>query len=572
MSKEKNRSRQVPAPAPARPPRQEPVAAPVAPGPFAIKFPLLWLLLAAVVVYAGSLGFGLTDLDDTIFIKDFQDYNADLGNFFTSFGRGLFDATRDPYYRPLFADSMLLNAHFMAGEVAGYHLVNLLLHLGCVALLYKLLLRLKVAPLTAFLLSLLFAVHPALSQAVAWIPGRNDTMLAFFTLLFLLLATDYADKGRVASLLLSVVCLLLAFFTKETAVFAAPVAFVLIVVLQQQPWRGRRNLLLYGTWIACFVVWYVARDKATAQSQQIGIVHLLAELPSRLPLIWQYLGKLLLPVNLSVFPVQQDTSNVPGLIAIGMLAALLLGAKSVNWRVVLAGAAIYMLFILPALLVPASLNEQVFEQRLYLPVIGILLVLSQTVIFKLPGERVLLGGMVALCAGLGIVNYAHQRDFKDPLTFWTAAVNSSPHSAYANMMLGSRINNDMPRSCALFRKAYQLNPKEKYLNFYYGKMLQIQDSVLESEPHLLTEQQISGYFECDFYLARVAMTKKDTSAALRYLQAYLKADPANPQANNNVLLIFVTRGQMAAARQQAERMRAMGLALPPQLQQQLGVR
>ena len=50
-------------------------AASAMPGDFIVKRPLLWLALAAILVYIVSLSFGYTELDDSIFIRDFQAYN-----------------------------------------------------------------------------------------------------------------------------------------------------------------------------------------------------------------------------------------------------------------------------------------------------------------------------------------------------------------------------------------------------------------------------------------------------------------------------------------------------------------
>jgi hypothetical protein len=153
---------------------------------FTVPYPLLWLCLAALAVYFQSFYFGVTELDDSIFIRDFHTYNEDLGNLVTSFQRGVFDALKDPYYRPLFLDSMILNYHMSGGgeNIASYHMVNVLLHIISVVLLFSLFKKLGIKELHAFLLALVFAVHPVLSQAVAWIPGRNDTLLAVFTLAF----------------------------------------------------------------------------------------------------------------------------------------------------------------------------------------------------------------------------------------------------------------------------------------------------------------------------------------------------------------------------------------------------
>lgn len=545
----------------------------VPPAGFHVPYPILWLVLTALAIYFPTFSFQFTDLDDTIFIRDFHSYNEDLSNLFASFQRGLFDALKDPYYRPLFMDSIILNYQLSGMEATGYHIVNVLLHTITVVLLYRVFISLRLKELQAFLLTLIFAVHPVLSQAVAWIPGRNDTLLAIFVLAFLLSAIRYSDSGKIKSLVLSAIFLLLAFFTKETAAFAAPVAFVLIVFVLQKQWQNKQNLIQYAAWCGCFIVWYAARSMATIQTSGIASAQALSDLTHRLPVVVQYIGKILLPLNLSVFPIQGDTVYYYGIAAIAILAALLFFGNKINTRYLIGGLGVFILFLMPALLVPMKLNEQTFEHRLYLPFIGILLVLSQSVLLRNKfSDKATFIIVSTLCGLLAVVNYNHQQNFSDPRTFWTSAVQTSPNSAYANMMLAARLDkSEFEQSCALYRKAYALNPKEKYLNFYLGDMLQKKDSVLASEPYLLAEQQGSGYYQCDFLLARVAMEKKDMNGAIQYMETYLKTDVNNKSAQSNLLLMYIDNHQPDKAKAQAKRMKEMGLEIPPQLHSQLGM-
>ncbi len=536
---------------------------------------MLWLGLAVLVVYFPSLQYGLTDLDDTIFIRDFHEYNEHLSNLAVSFQRGLFDAVKDPYYRPLFMDSMILNYQLSDHGLnfGSYHWFNLAFHLVSVFLLFQLFIKLEIKELHAFLLCLVFAVHPVLSQAVAWIPGRNDTMLAIFVFSFLICSLSYTESGKIKYLLLSVLFLLLAFFTKETAVFAAPVAFVLIVFVRNSKWNDRNNLIQYAVWAGCFITWYLVRSAATVQIN-IGMAQVAQDFLPRLPLIIQYLGKVFLPFNLSVFPIQQDTVIWYGIAALVLLLVFTYLNKQRNLKIVLSGLAIFLMFLLPVLFVPAKLNEQSFEHRLYLPMIGILLMLSQTslLINKLRDKQLLTGG-IALCALLALLNFMHQKAFEDRIPFWTQAVETSPHSAFANMMLAARLDkDDFEKSCNLFRTAYKLNPNEKYLNFYYGVMLQKKDSVKESEKYLLAEKNSSGYYECDFYLARVAMEKRDPNSAIGYLSAYLKKDPSNSMANNNLLLLYFDTQQSDKAREHIIQMQKSGLPVAKEFVQKAGLK
>ncbi|NCX96180.1 MAG: hypothetical protein EBX41_07180, partial [Chitinophagia bacterium] len=226
----------------------------------------------------------------------------------------------------------------------------------------------------------------------------------------------------------------------------------------------------------------------------------------------------------------------------------------------------------PALLVPNTLNEQAFEHRLYLPMLGVLLFLPQTVVFQKLSSVELSRYFGIYCLALIVVNFVHQRNFRNPPVFWNQAVATSPHSAYANMMLGARIENlegntgtkeeKLQQSYKLFRTAYALNPKEKYLGYYYGRMLQLQDSTLESEKHLLAEKKLSGYYECDFYLARVAVMKHDTAGAIKYIENFLKTDTASQPGNQNLLLMYMQTGRRTEAESLAVKMQRMHIPLP----------
>lgn len=538
--------------------------------PFVLKYPVLLLMLVAGIVYARTAFFGFTELDDTIFIKEFHEYNENMANLVTSFQRGLFDAVKDPYYRPLFLDSIIINYRLCEQNIFGYHVVNILLHMAATALLFQVFIRLNMRKLSAFIIALFFAVHPVLCQAVSWIPGRNDTLLAVFTFSCLYKSIDYSNFGKPRDLVFSLLFLLLAFFTKETAVFIPVVAFVILVYLLRSPWNYRNNIIQFGGWALCFAIWFLVRSQSpniknaspAAGTMFIDFIH-------RLPLIIQYIGKIVLPVNQSVFPMQEDTSLWFGLAAIVILGLLLYASKDVNRRMVIAGFAIFLLFLIPALLVPNNLNEQTFEHRLYLPMAGMLMVFSETALFK----RLLDSGTLVyssiICAILAFTNIVYQQYFKDPISFWTQAVETSPHSAYAKMMLGAREDN-LAHSAQLFREAYRLDPKQKYINYYMGMLLQRQDSVLQSEPYLLREKKISDFYECDFYLARVAMTKADTTMAILYMESYVKRNPGSEPANNNLLLMYINKHMYNEARTQMAKMQQMGLKVAPEFVRMLG--
>lgn len=73
-----------------------------------------------------------------------------------------------------------------------WHLNNILLHLLCVFLVFRIGRQLGLEPLGAFLLALLFGIHPMRVESVAWLTERKDVLFAsfYFAALF------YYIKGK----------------------------------------------------------------------------------------------------------------------------------------------------------------------------------------------------------------------------------------------------------------------------------------------------------------------------------------------------------------------------------------
>ncbi|HEY8241336.1 MAG TPA: hypothetical protein VIH35_07815, partial [Kiritimatiellia bacterium] len=97
------------------------------------------------------------------------------------------------FYRPLQVVVFALEYQLWGLRAAGYHAVNLLLHMGAVLVLFGLLVRLGIARACAFVAAALFGVHAAPCEAVLWIKGLPDVLVS---LLFLAAFGFYVDDGE----------------------------------------------------------------------------------------------------------------------------------------------------------------------------------------------------------------------------------------------------------------------------------------------------------------------------------------------------------------------------------------
>lgn len=544
-------------------PAKDKVHAAGATTPFNMPHPLLCLAIVVIVVYAPTFSMGYTDLDDGLDIQRQLTYHQHLSSIFSAFRESvLVDVAADIYYRPIYVISLILNSQFSGSAISGYHLVNVLLHICAVCTFYKLLLKLNIRAVHSFLLALVLAVHPALVMAVSWIPGRIDVIPAIFTSLFLAQSIEYSDSGRPRALALSGLYLLLGLFSKESVVFVLPAAAIMHILYRQRKWNDKNLLVQYGTWALCFGMWFVARSMAHLAPMNIAPGAMVASIFRRIPVIGQYLGKALLPFDLSVFPNAGDTANYAGILAIILVAALLLLEKRRDLLPALAGFAIFVVLMIPMLMIPENINKQTFEFRLYLPMFGLLLMLPRTVLFRNRlSEKQLFASGVGVCCLLSALNLRHQEHFSSPLAFWTNAVETSPHDSYAHMMLSARVG-DPAESERLFHRAFELNPRERYVNYIYATMLQEKGDILGSEKYLLIEKEVTGYSRADLLLSRVERKKENYDKAISYVHSYLHKEPVDTMGNLNLLILHMEADHDNDARKQEHFMDSMGLAIP----------
>jgi len=257
------------------------------------KYILLLLIGIPLIVYIKVATLGFTMLDDSIFIKENQAFNSDIHNVSVAFQRGVFSPENDFYYRPIFLVDFILESNVFGIGATGYHLTNLIFHLVCVLLLYLFFIKLKIPEPHALLLAMIFAVHPVLSQAVAWIPGRNDMLLMIFFVSGLILAIDYTQKPGWLLFSGQLVLFLLALFTKETAAMIPVVALPLLILVCNA--KSKTWLPLALSWGAGILFWVLIRSMAPLVKLNMTVWELLQNGIHRAPAALQYLGKVIFP-------------------------------------------------------------------------------------------------------------------------------------------------------------------------------------------------------------------------------------------------------------------------------------
>ncbi len=471
--------------------------------------PFLIIAGLGFILYFQAFFFDFSYLDDNVLVLGNQAFLANLGNIFASFSTDVFHLFNHSafYYRPILTISFMFDYQFGGASPFMYHFTNVLLHLGAACLLFIFLKKLNYKKELSLFFSLIFVVHPVLTQAVAWIPGRNDSLLAIFVLATFIFFINYLKDKKLVDMVWSLVFFGLALFTKESAIFIFPIMVFYFYFLQSER-QGIKNALqnfYYFLWaIGIGVAWVAARHFALAGSTPATLLNMIKSVFINLPATVQLIGKIFLPFNLSVLPIMQDTTFVYGIIATILFVLIILLTKNKRFTYILFGFGWFFAFLLPSFIRPNPLLPSDFiEHRLYVPIIGIFIILLETdfirkIDFK---KKTVLAATGALLLGLSIITLVHSRSFVDKLAFWKNAAENSPHYPLAHRNLGAMeyLNGDLPDAEQEFKKALELNPTEEMAHNNLGLVYVSQNKLPEAMAEYKKELEVNPNYDNAYY-------------------------------------------------------------------------
>ncbi len=158
-----------------------------------------------------------------------------IGKYFSTFHAGL--------YHPLTTLSFAIDYATGNGSAFPFHFTNLLLHLANTCLIFILILKLFNKFSIAFLVAMLFGIHPLHVEAVAWITSRKDLLYVFFFLGSLISYKAYLDnRNKRQFYILSLVLFLFSCLSKIQAAIL-PLALFLTDYLQNRKLISRKSLV-----------------------------------------------------------------------------------------------------------------------------------------------------------------------------------------------------------------------------------------------------------------------------------------------------------------------------------------
>lgn len=411
------------------------------------------------------------------------------------------------HYQPISWLTHAVVYEFWGMDPRGYHLVNVLFHVGNAVLLYALIIavlrqawsgnerinqrRLAVAAAVG---ALFFAVHPLRVEAVAWATERQELVCGLFFLLSLLAyvrmcAADRAAQPRRMWYALSLACFTLSLLSKAAGLTLPAVLLIGDIYplrrLTTPEGHVRRFVLLEK--IPYLVLTLAALVLASFAKGRYDVVPLAEHgLVARIMQAGYglsfYLWKGILPLNLLplyALPHPLDPTQpvyvLATLVAIGITAGAWL-ARS-RYPGFLATWVAYIVIVSPFLGFVQSGPQIAADRYTYLSslpwsVLGAAAVYRSAHVWKSqprgwPVRPVATAVLATGLAALAVLTAAQTRIWKDSLTLWTYVlrVDSGSDFAYFNRGHARHVADDIAGALGDYDQAIRLDPtRGKYYN------------------------------------------------------------------------------------------------------------
>ena len=470
-------------------------------------------------------------------------------------------------YLPLSILSLAVDYSLFGADATGYHWMNLGWHLLNVLLVFQLFRRFTQKPVVAFIVALLFGMHPMHVESVAWISGRKDVLYTFFLLIAWLSYWRYlqAKKPR------SVVAYGLAVLTFALALLSKSLAFTLPFLLLLTDYWYRRSWSWKVVWDKIpFFLLALGALVLTKQAQQSSdtMLELTAYPFHKTPFLatantLNYLFKAVAPLELSPFhPFPFDPALKLSwwyyLSAIPVLLGFYFWVRSFKkQREIAFGIGIFLVSLAPILQFIPFGKTIISERYTYVAYLGVFFLLGVALHrllerTDLPRWRApLLIATLCWMVGLGIKTFQQAQVWKDSNVLWSSVIEAYPNDYYGYLKRGTYFIDKeyfVEPGLADLCKSVELNPNDCHAYYERGRAYEKQARFkLALEEYERAMQLDSTYAPPYLNRGVLAANNQKVDLAILDFKTALRHKPNYSLAHFNLGIMYKLKGNYAEA-------------------------
>ncbi len=533
------------------------------------QYPQVILLTLTLLVYGNTLTNEYA-LDDAIVITENKFVKQGIDGLYDIFSNesftGFFGFDKQLVaggrYRPLSIATFALEHEFFGQSPFISHLINILLYALVVVLIFQVLQKSgRVATQAAFIIALLYALHPIHTEAVANIKGR-DEILAF---LFVLLAIKwflYSQKHKILAYTAASISMFLAMLSKEHAV-----AFVVLLPLGIYYLKRPKKQIVYAVFAtiipaALFVLlryqvlgaMQIQESSALMNNPFVDMTS--TEKYATMLLTWLWYLRLLIvphPLTYDYYPYHVPIAGLDSILPwITMVLVLLMLFFAIKTLINKRFYGYWIWFFIGTFILMSNLffpiGTFMNERFMFMPSLAFCVGLGYGIHWLVRQKVYYRAGIATLIiVGLGysVKSIDRNRDWKNDFTLFTHDVQISENSAKGNCVAGGQLyekavkkGNQTKKQKLLTRarthleKAIDIHPTYNDAHLLFGNTLFASDAPLDSVmPHYLSILKRAPRHQSAWKNALAVLQKGEPRGRLQWYRKLYSIDSTRFEIN-----------------------------------------
>lgn len=438
----------------------------------------LAVLVLTFIVFIPSLQNGFVNWDDPDFLTN-NTLIRSLSNIPT-----LFTTTVLGAYAPLVFTTYSIEYQLFELNPFFYHLDNLLLHLGCVFLVFKIGRQLNLSVWGAGILALLFGIHPMRVESVAWVTERKDVLYGIFYLAAIFQYLKYVKQAEKKYLYYALAFFVPALFSKIQAV-ALPLSFLAIDYFFKRPLNVKLILekipfFILSLAIGLLGVYFLSTQDIVVEGVYSPFESIVVGTNS----LMTYLIKWFVPYPLvTVYPYPNPAFDftwklyISLPVILGFLGLLFYLFKN-NYRATFFGFLFFLVNVLFMLQVVGVGQGYLADRYTYIPYFGLFFILAYGFDFLTNASNKNYKNIAYALTGIGIVAFSamtwtQNKVWKNSETLWNKAIYHYPRSTTAIQSRGDyyRETGQHDKAISDYQEGIALDKNNVSLPKNFGKLL-----------------------------------------------------------------------------------------------------
>jgi len=457
-------------------------------------------------------------------------------------------------YNPLPILTFAIERKFFGLDPTAYHVNNIILHLICVFLAYRIFRGLNLSALASGLGALLFGIHPMRVESVAWVTERKDVLFGVFFLAALWYYIQYVRTGYTKKYFYFALGLFAFSLLAKIQAVSLPLAMLLVDYYFNRPLKLNLVLekwmfFLLSLIIGLVGVYFLKDQGSMNDSTAYTLVQRLFIGGYSLGI---YLVKFIFPYIMS--PLYPYPATIPWEVYLGPIPVLIiaglvyLGYKK-EWRPFVFGLMFFVVNVMFVLQVVGAGQGFLADRFTYIPYAGLIFMvmfaLDELMKKQTASGKYALYGLGGLMAIYMVMTFQQTKIWHDSDALWTHVLKYYDKTSlpFRNRANYRRDQGRVEEALADYNSAISLKPDGALFNsrakLYFN--LKKYPEAMENYNKAIAMDSTEG----EYFINRGAVwaLTNQLDKALADFNTGLRLDPKHANGYKNRSLVYQTTGQ-----------------------------